>query len=146
MPAASPRDISLTPFSPALVSDIASGDPGVMVDRIRWLHQPIEVVINGERCKMLTIGHLANAVGRTTWTVRYWTKCGLVPPTPFYWDPSENRARFRLYPQPFVESLETIAAKGYLGRRLDRQDWARFRDDVLRAYNDTVTPLLGSPA
>lgn len=116
-----------------------------MVDKIKSLHRPIEVVINGQRCEMLTIGHVAHAVGRTTWTVRYWTKIGLFPVTPFFWDPSETRARFRLYPLPFVESLQAITNKGYSGRRLDRESWARFQDDVFRAYKETVTPLLSSP-
>ena len=60
-------------------------------------------------------------------------------------DPSETRARFRLYPLPFVESLQAITNKGFSGRRLDRESWARFQDDVFRAYKETVTPLLSSP-
>ena len=67
---------------------------------------------------------------------------GLFPSTPFFWDPSAIRARFRLYPEPFVERLAEICEVGYLGHRLDRDDWARFHHDVCRAYEQTVTPLL----
>lgn len=91
---------------------------------------------------MLTVGYVARVLGRTTWTLRYWTRIGLFPSTPFFWDPSETRTRFRLYPEPFVERLGEIREAGYVRHRLDRDDWGRFHDDVCRAYEQTVTPLL----
>jgi hypothetical protein len=36
-----------------------------------------------------------------------------------------------------------IAQQDYFGRRLDRDQWERFRLDVERAYRKTVSPLLG---
>jgi len=113
-----------------------------LIGKIKSLHQPIEVAINGQPCTMLTVGYVARALGRITWTLRYWTKIGLFPSTPFYWDPSATRIRFRLYPEAIVERLGEIIDAGYLGNRLDRESRVRFHEDVLRAYRETITPLL----
>jgi hypothetical protein len=133
--------IRLLLWAPAFVTSTLSGNHRRMVTNIKSLPSPIEVVINGQSCTLVTVGCVAKTLGRSVWTVHHWTRIGLFPPTPFFWDPSETRTRFRLYPQPFVESLEAITEQGYLGRRLNRESWARFHDDVFRAYHQTVTPL-----
>ena len=42
-----------------------------------------------------------------------------------------------------MECLGEIATRGYLGRRLEWDQWKRFYYDVMDAYRETVTPLLG---
>jgi hypothetical protein len=114
-----------------------------MVERIKNLRHPIHAEINGHPCVMLTIGHLAHAVGRSNWTIKHWTKLGLLPAAPFLQRPNVSNTRRRLYPEPFVKCLAEIAAREYVGDRLERAEWERFREDVNAAFQTTVVPLLG---
>ena len=113
-----------------------------MTARIKNLRHPIHTEINGEHCTLLPIGYVAHALGRSVWTVKYWTKLGLLPRAPFAQRRDTPNTRRRLYPQPFVQSLAEIANRGYLGTRLERSEWARFRRDVHLAFEKTVVPLL----
>lgn len=91
----------------------------------------------------MTIGHVALALGRTTWTIRHWTRLGLFPEAPFDLYPDEPRRRRRLFPEAYVVALADIADQGYLEGRLDRDQWRRFQLDVWAAYQETVVPLTG---
>ncbi len=112
----------------------------------KYLRSPIRTEIDGRTCILLTIGHVALALGRTTWTVRYWTRLGLLPEAPFDLHPDEPRLRKRLYPESYVLALADIANRGYLGPRLDRDRWRRFQLDVWEAFRMTVVPLTGGVA
>jgi hypothetical protein len=104
----------------------------------------IEIEINGELRILCTIGKVAEALGRTPWTVRRWQALDLLPATPFFLSPDIPRTRRRLFPVDFVKSLAVIADQGFVGERLDRQHWDRFHREVLAAYEATVTPLFRS--
>ena len=98
----------------------------MMVDRFKGLHKPIKMDIEGS-VTLLTIGYVARVLGRSTWTIKHWTKIGLLPEAAFIANPNDTRTRRRLYPEPFVKCLDEIAEHGYLGRRMDRAQWQRFR-------------------
>jgi hypothetical protein len=114
-----------------------------MAARIKNLRHPITAVINGHQVELLTIGHLAHAVGRSNWTVSYWRKLGLLPASVIE-RPDIPNLRRHLYPAPFVSAMRVIAKQDYVIRRLERKDWPRFHAEVLRAYEATVRPLLNS--
>jgi hypothetical protein len=118
-----------------------TADHDRMDSNVKYLRSPIKTEIAGRPCTLLTIGHLAQALGRTTWTVRHWTRIGLLPQAPFDMWPDDPRRRRRLYPQPFVLALAEIAAMGYMGPRLDRNQWRRFQLEVWEAFAATVVPL-----
>lgn len=107
----------------------------------KFLRHPIDYEINGRKCVLLTVGHLANALHRSPWTVRHWTRLGILPEAPFDLDPNEPRLRKRLYPKPFVDALAAITEDKYSGPRLDRHQWQQFQHDVWAAYQETVMPL-----
>lgn len=113
-----------------------------MATKIKNLRRPIIQTINGQPVTLLTVGYVSRALGRTKWTVKNWTRLGLLPPAPFLLRPDVPNTRRNLYPRSFVNALEQIASQDYVARRLDRGDWQRFQDEVLEAYDETVMPLL----
>jgi hypothetical protein len=113
-----------------------------MIERIKNLRRPITAAINGHSVELLTIGHLAHAVDRSTWTVKHWQRLGLLPRPPVILNPKVPSARRGLYPQLFVRSVAIIAKQDYMYPRLDRADWPKFHAEVLRAYEKTIAPLL----
>ena len=119
-----------------------AGHHGGVANKVRNLHTPIRVMVNNQECRMLTIGYVARALGRSTWTVKYWQRLSLLPPAPFVQHPNDPCTRRRLYPEPFVDAVHEIAGRGYLGVRLDRGDWKRFHDEIMAAHEVTVAPLL----
>lgn len=121
-----------------------SCDDHNVVERVKGLRKPITAVINGHRVDLLTVGHLANAVGRSNWTVSYWTKVGLLPPAPVIERPDTLNLRRHLYPAEFVRAIRVIARSDYVHDRLDRTDWPRFHAEVHKAYQATIAPLLES--
>src|SRR5665213_163787 len=98
-----------------------------MVEHIRNLHKPVHANIDGHDYVLLTVGHVTRALGRSTWTVKYWERLRLFPKAPFRLHPDVPQCCKRLYPADFVTRLEAIVEKGYLGNRLDYEDWPRFR-------------------
>jgi hypothetical protein len=99
-------------------------------------------MINGDKVTLLTIGHLAHALGRTNWTVHYWEGLGLLPPAPFVINPEDLRTRRRLYPEPYVDALAEIARRLGIGGRMNRGLWMSFYQDARVAYEVTVLPLI----
>lgn len=112
-----------------------------VVAKIRNLRKPIVTTINGQACTLLTVGYVTRALGRSNWTIKHWTRLGLLPPAPFVLRPNIANTRRPLYPAQYVQRLKEIAAHGYLGTRLDYQDWPLFHAEVTTAYEETVTPL-----
>jgi hypothetical protein len=47
-----------------------------------------------------------------------------------------------MYPVAFVDAIALIVDRGYVGGRLDRAEWDRFRSDAFAAYDTTVGHLL----
>jgi len=108
------------------------------------LRRPIHTTINGHPCTMLTIGHLALALGRTPWSVKRLIKVGLIPPATCLERPDTPNLRRRLWPAQFVAAMRVIGKQDYMAVRLDRKDWDRFQQEVEAAYRDTIEPLLDS--
>lgn len=134
------------PVGPRTIGDYATSGRGVddqgMDYSGKYLRSPISTEIEGGRtCTLLTIGHVALALHRTTWTVRHWQRIGLLPP-PFVINPEVPNLRRSLYPAPFINALVAISDRCHVGRRLDRDQWERFRDEVFGAYEITVGPYL----
>jgi hypothetical protein len=113
-----------------------------MIQQMKSLHHPIPMEIGGEECQLLTVGYVAHVLHRTSWTIRHWTQLNLFPEAPFVLDPGTSRTRRRLYPSAFLEALGEITNRSYYGKRLDRDRWDRFHNDVFTAYEETVVPLL----
>lgn len=105
------------------------------------LHRPISVVIDGSECTLLTIGYMAAALHRTTWTIHYWERLGLLPSPPFVINPERLRTKRHLYPEAFVAEITEIA-KHYSSRRLEREQWRTFQMEARQVYSRTVEPLL----
>ncbi len=108
----------------------------------KGLRSPLLADVRGRQVQMLTVGHMALAINRSTWTVRYWERAGLLPVPPFALHQYDAQRRRWLYPQPFVEAVAEIIKRNQIGDRLDRKDWAWFRDEVFAAFERTVQPLL----
>jgi hypothetical protein len=113
-----------------------------MANATKNLRRPITTVINGHQCVMLTTGYVANAVGRTPWTIKHWQRIGLLPAPTLVLHPEVPSARRGLYPMSFVKCLAEIARRDYMDHRLDRADWQRFHAEVFAAYEKTILPLL----
>jgi len=114
-----------------------------MAKTTKNLRRPIPTTINGQSCLMLTIGHLANAVGRTPWTVKHWIQVGLIPPSPVLERPDTPNLRRRMWPAEFVAAMREIGKQDYMVGRLDRRDFGRFHTEVMEAYKTHIGPLLG---
>lgn len=117
-----------------------------MDNSTKGLRHPIITTIDGHRCELLTVGHVAAALGRSSWTVRYWTRLGLLPEAPFDLNYGDAHRRRRLYPRPFVLALAELVQRDYPCPRLDRESWQQFQKDVWAAYKETVLPLTGGVA
>src|ERR1700693_1226230 len=114
-----------------------------MASEVAFLRRPIPAVIRGQRCDLLTTGHLARAVGRTPRTIRNWGAMNLLPKPPFVLRPESFRNRRWLYPAGFVEALAEIAESGIIGTTMDwhnREIFERMIDD---AEEEFIRPLLG---
>jgi hypothetical protein len=116
------------------------------MEKVRNLRKPVFAKVNGRSVALVQVGYVAHALGRTSWTIKSWTRLGLFPEPPIFLNPDDPRLRRRLYPTGFVEALVEIANQGYLGNRLDRDQWQRFHRDVFRAYEITVGPLISGVA
>ena len=106
----------------------------------RCLRRPINADIGGQIVTLMTVGHVAAALGRTRWTVDCWITLGLLPKPPFVINPNDDVIKRRLYPSAFVERLAVIANQ--IGPRLPRSEWQGFHDQVVDAYNEVVGPLI----
>ena len=112
-----------------------------LVDKIKNLRRPVVAEINGHPVSLVTVGYAAHVLGRTSWTIKYWTKVGLFPRAPYVINPNDPRTRRHLYSEAFIDSLVVIANRGYLGRRLDRDQWQRFRNEVFTAFDVSMSGL-----
>ena len=115
-----------------------------MAKRIRNLHRPVEVQCDGETYRLLTIGFLTDATGRTSRTIKRWQALGWFPKPVFFLYPGEGPAQRGLYLESFVDELRQIVAEGHLGRRLDCLYRDRFVDSVWRAHEWAMEPLRGA--
>ena len=115
-----------------------------VVSKIKGHRHPIITQIKGQEVTLLTVAYVAKAIGRSKWSVKHWQRLGLLPEPPFVLHPDVQEARRYLYPATFVQCLAEIASQDYVVRRLERQDWQRFQNEVWTAYETTVAPLLGT--
>jgi hypothetical protein len=110
---------------------------------LRNHHHGIRVMTDYGEVRLLTIGYLAVALGRTRGTILKWERMKLLPPVPYVINPLQHRGKRRLYPEDYVRELGRITAKHYPGHRLERESWRGFQNHVYAAYNDLVMPHLG---
>ena len=103
-----------------------------------WVTAP-----NGTEVRLLTVGYVAAALGRSRWTLLEWERLGLLPKAPFVMNPRRHRAKRRLYTEEYVLELARIMERYYPAARLDRKQWRRFQQDVHQIYDRLVMPLLG---
>ena len=64
------------------------------MDKIKNLRRPVVVEINGATVTLVTIGHMARALRRTTMRLKQWEECGVFPPAPY----RLVKGQQRLYP------------------------------------------------
>jgi hypothetical protein len=86
-------------------------------------------------------GYVAQALGRTSTTIKIWEKYGLFPQAPYLMNSKSISARRRLYPEDFIKSLKQIRDHGYIRQRMDRNVWQVFQREVLEALQRAVAPL-----
>jgi hypothetical protein len=125
LPVASPTGGSSAP--PRRWSDIQEGihrhpDPrvsersggrshDVAADEPLWARHPKHFWFDGELREFYLVGALAEALGRTSQTIRWWERTGVVPP-PYCWTTHiDPRARRRLYLREIIEGVVRIAAE-----------------------------------
>jgi hypothetical protein len=109
--------------------------------RTRYLHRPITIQIGNEVFSFLTIGYVAEAVGRSTANIKRWQRLGLFPRPEYWLYPNRGPASRGLYPEDFVKSLSEIARRTCPSRRMDRKHWRRFHDDVWAAFESAVASI-----
>lgn len=107
------------------------------MEKIKNLQRPVETTIDGRPVALVTIGHCAVLLQRTTACLKHWERLGLFPPAPY----RTSRSRRRLYPLAFAVSLRGIAKQDYYGPRLDRSDWARFHAEIWDAFDAALKPM-----
>ena len=108
-----------------------------MADHLKNLHQPYEVKLTDKPTRLLTVGYLAAALHRTTWTIHYWERIGLLPPPPFVINPERLRTKRHLYPEAFISAITEMAGH-YPGRRLEREEWRRFQLEANRRIHEQL--------
>jgi len=114
-----------------------------MATRIKHQRRPIRTEVNGTPVTLLTIGHCARALHRSTATIKSWERIGLFPPAPFWQRPNGTpAARRRLYPLDFVKALPMLGDRYKLGKRLDREQWQDFHDAVVALLAKSLAPLI----
>jgi len=86
---------------------------------------PLRVLVNGEQTVAYTVGRVAQDLGRSKNTLNYWTRIGLLPPTP-YRSPRGDR----LYTEAMV-----LVLRFALGRRprVSARD-REFTEEVRRGW------------
>jgi len=115
----------------------------LMASEKPFLRRPISAAIRGQKCELLTSGHLAHAVARTPRTIRAWQQMNLLPKAPFVLHPESFRNRRWLWPSDFVDAMVEIAESGVIGTRLDYRSWDLFERMVDDAEGQHILPLLG---
>jgi hypothetical protein len=110
--------------------------------KIKGLRRPITTKVGDQQVQLVTIGYLARAANRTPWSIRHWQALGLMPLPPFQTNHPDPLYRRGIYPEAFVDAIAEIVNRNQIGHRLDRKDWAWFRDEIFAAYDRTVKPLL----
>lgn len=111
------------------------------MQKVRNLRGVIETEIGGKSARLVTFGHVASALGRTTTCVRQWETVGTFPEAPF----RLTKGQLRLYPAEFVRLLNQIRLDGYLGRRLDETDRRRFQLEVWGALDLALATFKSEP-
>lgn len=73
-----------------------------------WDAKPYKkVVMNGKEVELFTVGALAQAMERSSQTIREWERYGVIPKAPF--EVGEGRGKRRLYSRGHIEGLVRIA-------------------------------------
>lgn len=115
-PFASPRT------QPRPVTEAVNDRPA-WARRGRWLRRP-----NGERVEVHPIGALAEALGKSSFTIRRWERDGVLPPTPLVLEVAGGPPR-RLYSTQQIEGIAAVA---------DEEGVAHRKPSDLAATNFTI--------
>jgi len=68
--------------------------------------KPVDVMIRGERCQAYTVTVTAQRLNRSVDTINYWTKVGLLPPTPI-----RSKRGDRLYTDAMIVVMQTAISR-----------------------------------
>ena len=109
---------------------------------MKGLRRPVPAEVFGHSVELLTVGHLAEALDRTRWTIDHWTRLGIFPLPPFVQHPDRIAHKRRFYPASFAAEVERIAQETGLGPTLRRSDWLTYRNFFETAYLKTVATLI----
>jgi hypothetical protein len=106
-----------------------------------WREDFTTKMVNGEEMKMYPIGALANALGVSVQTIRYWTNKGYLPMAPYRLPSNmvvrgEKVAGRRLYTEAIIEAtVEVFEKHGVLGAlRINWADKPDLRIEVVEAW------------
>jgi len=88
---------------------------------VTWDASPRSYKVQGVDTEFFTVGHLALAVNRTSRTVRYWERHGILPPATFRAPKPQKGSQVkpvgdRLYSRAQIEAVVAVATEeGVLG-------------------------------
>ncbi len=88
-----------------------SHDTHAAADEPLWARHPKHFWLDGELREFHLVGALAEALGRTSQTIRWWERTGVLPPLPCWTHHIDPRARRRLYLREIIEGVVRIAAE-----------------------------------
>jgi hypothetical protein len=113
--------------------------PGAGDERPVWANHPKRLHFRGEIREFYGIGALAQALGRSSNSIRRWEAEGILPRAPWRSGSGDFRGRRRLFPQELIQEIVEIAQEeGVTGRKLPRST-DRFTGRVVEAYRRHLT-------
>ena len=103
------------------------------------------VEVDGVQVRLLTVGALAAAVNRTSATIRFWERRGLIPRAPYVLETEDPRAKRRLYPPEIVEAVRRVALQECFGRRRPSDRFLRQQERLCDAWRAALPDQPGPP-
>ena len=91
----------------------------------------LRVQVDGRVILCATIGELAEALGRSAYTIRRWERTGLLPGPPIVLPSDRPQAVRRLYPLELIDALRAVARQEHFG---SRRPSGRFREQSTALY------------
>lgn len=78
-------------------------------EELRWDAKPRYYKVDGEMVEFFTVGHLAQALGKASVTIRLWERKGWLPPAEFRTPARGGVEGQRLYTRAQIEGIIEIA-------------------------------------
>jgi len=106
-----------------------------------WDSRPYIKVVDGYPREFFTIGHLANALMRSSMTIRGWEAQGIFPKPSFIVGGADRHGRRRLYTRKQIEGVARIAhEEGILDNRRRFIKQTRFSERCFELFKTRELP------